>query len=102
MAEDEEEEVEEVPDLPRPTRWGLAVIGLSLAARVTSHASSAIDQFSGMVEDLSKFWCELAMSAAGQAGHEARQRDFAHEAAIEIETLVSGAQDASSGDPSGH
>jgi hypothetical protein len=91
---DEDEEVEELPDLPQPPRWGLAVIGLSLAARVTEHAS-------GMMEDLAKFWCELAMAAAGQSNHESRQRDFARDAAIEIETLVNGAQNASSGDPGG-
>lgn len=93
--DEDEERVEEVPDLPRPTRWGLAVIGLSLAARVTQCAAE-------MIEAGAKFWCELAMSAAGAAGHESRQRDFMQDAAIEIETLVSGAQDASSGEPSGH
>lgn len=79
---DEDEEFEELPDLPQPTRWSLTVIGLSLLARAS--------------EDVAKFWCELAMAAAGQHGHETRQRDFARDAALEIETLVNGAHDASS------
>lgn len=99
---DEEEEVEEIPDLPRPTRWGLAVIGLSLAARVTSHVSSAVEEAAEIVEEAAKFWCELAMWCAGAANHETSQREFAEQAAIEIETLVSGASNASSGQPGGH
>lgn len=83
------EEGEEAFELPRPTRWGLVVIGLSLPARVTEHVAEA-------VQDVAKFWCELAMAAAGQANHETHQRDFAREAALEIETLVNGAQDAGS------
>lgn len=85
----DEREVEEIPELPRPTRWGLVVIGLAFMARVTESAAE-------MVEAASKFWCELAMAAAGQSNHEAHQREFAREAAIEIETLLNGAHDAGS------
>lgn len=88
-------EEEEVIDLPRPTRWGLVVIGLSLASRVTQCAADA-------VEAGAKFWCEMAMAAAGQSNFEQAQRDMLEEAAIEIETLTSGAYDATSGEASGH
>jgi hypothetical protein len=92
----EEDEVEEIPELGRPTRWGLVVIGLSLAARLADHASGIVSQGAGMVEDVAKFWCELAMAAAGQSNHEANQREFAEQASRDIETIANGAYDASS------
>lgn len=91
----DEDEAPQMEALPRPTRWGVVVIGLSLMARVTENAAE-------MVEDVAKFWCELAMAAAGASNHEISRRNLMEQAAMEIETLTSGAYDASSGEPGGN
>jgi hypothetical protein len=88
------EEGDEAFELKPTNKWGLAVIGLSLVARVTEDAAE-------MVQDVAKFWCELAMAAAGQSNHELHKKEFAEQAALEIETLTSGAYDASTGEASG-
>lgn len=91
MAEEDEVEVEDLPPIPRPTRWGIAVIALSAVARMTECAAEA-------VQVVEKFWCEMAMAAAGQSNHELDRRNMFEQAGREIETLTSGAYDASSGE----
>lgn len=83
------EEGDEAYELKPTNRWGLVVIGLSLASRVTENTAVIVQNFA-------QFWCDLAMAAAGQSNHQLHQQEFAREAALEIETLVNGAQDAGS------